>query len=312
MAATVIKGRYTCLCTACGKWIRGGDLVEYDPARKGVRHPPGECATAYPSLPPGTLTRSTDPVEQWAEIERLGRLLEAQAWTVARTMPDVPHEWSLRPKRRKQYPCRWTSEEEFDSVLLGIRRWGLRRKWRTTTFTKLDINDRYYWTCAPLQAPPQNTDLINRAVRATYEPPPLPYLSDPDPVTLPVSCVGRTVLDIGGGAPAAWREAASYLAIGAQADVARVQAAGVPHAGTLDTLLGSFVPRDPWRFDVVLALSGVAERLTEAEVVRLPLLAAPGGVVVAMFRRDAPLPESLAWSEVVAAGPWWMTVMRLT
>jgi hypothetical protein len=222
-------------------------------------------------------------------------------------MADIPHEWSLSPAQAKGKPTHWASDAEFASVVLGIRRYGVQRKFRSTKFTKLDVNDRYYWTCSPLLAPPEICGLINRAVRNDYEPPRIPYVTDVRHVAWAMEdivTVGKSVLDIGATYPEARETAASYTAIGATADLTRVDGEGI------DTDLYGFVPRVPWRFDVVLALSGAVDALSPSELWRLPSLVAPGGVVVAMTA-DRQSPPMLTWSEVVDMGTHLRLVMRM-
>jgi hypothetical protein len=84
-----------------------------------------------------------------------GRAFIASApWRFAKTMPDIPHEYTVRG----QIP-----EDEFNAFVLLIRRSGYKRRFGKTTYTYLNIDGHRYWTMgAPLGA----TTIINRALLA--------------------------------------------------------------------------------------------------------------------------------------------------
>ncbi len=81
-----------------------------------------------------------------------GRAFVARApWRFAETMPDIPHEYTVRGQ---------TPDEEFNAFVLLIRRDGYKRRFGNSTYTYLNIDGHRYWTMgAPLEA----TTIINRA-----------------------------------------------------------------------------------------------------------------------------------------------------
>jgi hypothetical protein len=81
-----------------------------------------------------------------------GRAFVASApWRFAKTMPDIPHEYTVRGE---------TPDDEFTAFVLLIRRFGYKRRFGMTTYTYLNIDGQRYWTMgAPLRA----TTIINRA-----------------------------------------------------------------------------------------------------------------------------------------------------
>lgn len=83
-------------------------------------------------------------------FEGVGRALESHRWIYARTMPDNPHEYTLR---------RDWQEDEFLIVVQYIREHGYQTRYQGRLYTQLDVNDHYYWT---MGAPLEKTVLINR------------------------------------------------------------------------------------------------------------------------------------------------------
>ena len=73
-----------------------------------------------------------------AEIAVVGQLLDAAEWTFAKTMPDIPHSYTLKRQ--------WADGAAFTRVVQGIRQLGTRRRWRTMSNIKLDVNQFYYWS----------------------------------------------------------------------------------------------------------------------------------------------------------------------
>jgi hypothetical protein len=76
----------------------------------------------------------------------------ASRWTFAKSMPEMPHEYTHR---------RWARDERlFEQAVLFIREHGYKQKFRGTTYTYYDLGGYQYWTQgSPLAA----TILINRA-----------------------------------------------------------------------------------------------------------------------------------------------------
>ncbi len=225
-----------------------------------------------------------------AEFDAAARSLLAHNWVFAKTMPENPHEYTLRRA--------WDSEE-FDRAVLAIRAHGYRAKFKGRSYTQLDVNDHYYWTMgAPLPA----TILINRKRRlpATH---PAPYdvaaprydavFATPQARQEEEALFARlgdlsamSVLDVGCGTGLVLDRAtpARYLGIDPSAAMLERLHAKHPVSNAVRTLyapLRALYATD--RYDLVTALFGAASYLCDAELARIPALLAPGGRAVLMF-----------------------------
>jgi hypothetical protein len=94
-------------------------------------------------------------------MDELREFVRTSPWKFARTMPQIPHEYTLRAKA--------PDEKLFERVVLYIRQVGYKALFGSVTYTYLDIDDWKYWTMgAPLGPtgeydPNIHTSLINRA-----------------------------------------------------------------------------------------------------------------------------------------------------
>lgn len=230
------------------------------------------------------------PPSQVNEFETVGALLEAHDWIFAKTMPDNPHEYTLRK--------RWEDQAAFDRAVLGIRLLGYQTKFRGRSYTQLDVNDHYYWT---MGAPVPATILINRKKRQP-DTHPAPYdvaAGSYDAVFTSPECAREnadlfarigdlshaSVLDVGCGTGLLLDYATPqrYLGIdpsSAMLDQLRAKHPEAAHVGTRYTTLGALVGG---RYDRVVALYGAASYLTDAELARVPHLLNPGGRAFLMF-----------------------------
>ena len=88
--------------------------------------------------------------------EEVADALEAADWIYAKTMPQWPHEYTLRRA--------WTQPLPFEAVVQFIYDNGYRELFEPTgnTFVRLNVGPRKYW---PMNAPAAETILINRALR---------------------------------------------------------------------------------------------------------------------------------------------------
>jgi hypothetical protein len=93
--------------------------------------------------------------------EDIRRFIEASEWTFAKTMPAIPHWYTLRRKA--------TQEGHFAAFVQEIRFRGVVRQFGSKSFTYLDIDGWTYWT---MGAPVDETILINRARLPGNETPP--------------------------------------------------------------------------------------------------------------------------------------------
>jgi hypothetical protein len=284
--AKPMKARFPSKCKRCGLWILHNELIDWTRGSAATHLTLEQCEQALPSV-----ILPSDPIlgsERWERLERVGRLLEAHPYRFAKTMPDVPHCYTLRKE--------WSADTHaFSRVVTDIHLLGEKRTWYGSKYDYLDVNEYFYWSMEPRTAPPEATTLINRALRKDY-----PEQNPPEPtwfaqapmcvlamlVTAQVgSLVGLDVLDIGCTWPGGAEGARSYLGLGSPGDVHRV-AAEHPHVPTLCARVAYFLPREQVRFDVVLALCGAGSHLTPAELERLPQLVAPQGVAALMFGTD--------------------------
>jgi hypothetical protein len=85
-------------------------------------------------------------------MDELREFVRTSPWTFARTMPEIPHEYTLR----KNAP----DAKLFERVVLHIRQAGYKGTFASATYTYLDIDGWKYWT---MGAPLEDTTLINRA-----------------------------------------------------------------------------------------------------------------------------------------------------
>lgn len=266
-------------CSICEKWILHGEQMWTNP----TRHLNEEaCAAGLPSV-----EYPSEPVvglERWPRLERVGALLEAHRYVFARTMPKVPHCYTVKRN--------WQDAAAFREVVCELHALGEARAWHRQQYDYLDVNQHYYWSVEDRDAPPEATTLINRAVRADYFEPEPPFFAVPDPGIAELLSLygyeshltGSSVLDVGALAYDGFKMATPYLAIGAAGDLARLP----DSVDQIETRVRWFVPpatrRGPRRFDVVLC--GAASQLTNDELERLPTLVAPLGRVVCLFSAE--------------------------
>lgn len=96
-----------------------------------------------------------------AERRRVQSLLESSQWTFAKTMPNNPHWYTLRKN--------WASDDEFREVVLFIRAHGYTQRFKSRSYTLLNLGQYKYWTMGDPIEPGssltdgrRNTILINR------------------------------------------------------------------------------------------------------------------------------------------------------
>lgn len=80
------------------------------------------------------------------------RFIETHEWTFAKTMPQFPHEYTLRRRA--------TSDDAFKEFVLHVRQAGTPRQFNGRTYVYLDVDGHTYWT---MGSPLSDTILINRA-----------------------------------------------------------------------------------------------------------------------------------------------------
>ena len=90
-----------------------------------------------------------DQPSGWTEAE-FSRFVASHTWIFARTMPQNPHEYTLR---------RDTDSATFDAAVRFIREHGEREIYWGKPYKTLYLGDHKFWT---MGAPLEETILINR------------------------------------------------------------------------------------------------------------------------------------------------------
>ena len=96
-------------------------------------------------------------------MDELRSFVQESTWKFAKSMPQTPHEYSLRRNAK--------DEVLFERVVIHIRQVGYQQKWGRATYTYLDIDGWQYWT---MGSPLDQTILINRARLRREESPTVP------------------------------------------------------------------------------------------------------------------------------------------
>lgn len=86
-------------------------------------------------------------------VTRFRAFVRRHRWIFARTMPDNPHEYTLRES---------TSDEIFEAAVRFIRDHGQPELYYGKEYTVYFCDDHKYWT---MGAPVEQTILINRKLR---------------------------------------------------------------------------------------------------------------------------------------------------
>ncbi len=84
--------------------------------------------------------------------DEVRKFIDDQEWVFAKTMPQIPHWYTLKRKAR--------SEDDFAAFVQEIRLRGVVRPFGRRTFTYFDFEGWTYWT---MGEPVADTTLINRA-----------------------------------------------------------------------------------------------------------------------------------------------------
>lgn len=92
-------------------------------------------------------------------FEQVSELLQAHPFRFAKTMPLIPHYYTLRKE--------WKDPMQFEAVVQAIRDLGYEGKFGNAKYKYLDVDGWHYWT---MGAPVGATILINRAegIRGEY------------------------------------------------------------------------------------------------------------------------------------------------
>ena len=85
-------------------------------------------------------------------LEWFGTTMKTKEFTLAKTMPKYPHEYTLRRT--------WESVEDFERCCTIIKEFGYNEPFYGHPFMKLAVDGWKYWT---MGSPLHETILINRA-----------------------------------------------------------------------------------------------------------------------------------------------------
>ena len=219
-----------------------------------------------------------------------GNRLVRAAYKFAKTMPDNPHWYTVRDS--------WDDEEAFVSTAITCQTYGTKTFWWGQPYMQLPLNGYFFWTTGgepgKERYPVLEETIINRK-RQTYA---TPYdelaasydeirdLSDEEINDVRAFLKGRvteeaTILDVGCGTGLFLEMfpvlPAQYFGIDKSAEMLRLLAA--KHAEfvsrTLVCALEDFYP--PKRYDLVVALFGSGQSITQKGLMKIQRLTAPGG-----------------------------------
>ncbi len=91
--------------------------------------------------------------------EEVAQAIKEHAWIYAKTMPQNPHEYTLRKQ--------WGDDALFDAVVTHIREHGYETVYQGRKYIQLDVGEFFYWT---MGSPLKDTILINRKRLTGYTP----------------------------------------------------------------------------------------------------------------------------------------------
>jgi len=234
--------------------------------------------------------------------------LLAREWTFAKTMPQNPHEYTLRKK--------WSGNMPFETVAQFIRDHGYVMRFGRSDYRCLDINGLRYWT---MGAPLPQTTLINRASNASREHPcdqiasaydglhrsPCALLEDAEVIERIGYAGEQTVLDIGCGTGLFLDHhqcPSGYLGIDPSAGMLAEMRRKHPRARTMQTPFESFWSHA--RFDLIIGLFGAPSYVSADALQRVPDLLAPGGRYFLMFYDQGYVPVTHQRSGVFVPFEW--------
>ena len=87
-------------------------------------------------------------------LDELRTFIAESTWTFAKTMPEIPHEYTLLKNAR--------SETTFKRVVRAILIAGYDEFFYATRYRYVDVDGWQYWVCVSLETEHKST-LINRA-----------------------------------------------------------------------------------------------------------------------------------------------------
>ena len=240
-------------------------------------------------------------LNRYLEFGAVAADLLAQQWIFAKTMPENPHEYTLRKN--------WPDDSRFIRAVEHIRAYGYKAWFKGRPYIQLDVDDHFYWT---MGAPLGSTILINRkrkADPAAYDPIAPVYDSlftddaSQEENREVMSWLGDvsdlSILDVGCGTGLMLDYLHPHDYTGIDPSRAMLSHLVTRHpdraADVICTPLASY---SGGRFDLVAALFGTASYLSREELERVPTLLEPGGRYLLMFYGPDYLPVTYTRSGV--------------
>ncbi len=239
-------------------------------------------------------------------FHKFGRMLEANSWVFAKTMPENPHYYTLRKH--------WEYDSEFWHCVEYANRNGYGQNYKGRKYTIIDVNDHFYWTMSNSFT---ETILINRKVHDTSH----PYdaiaesykemFANPEYVHEERNIFSKYcniapyahVLEIGSGTGNLYQYLSDeyynfeYQGIDASSEMVRVAnetVVGLHTKPFMHCRLQGFVPPAydgiEQRYDLITAMFGVPNYLSKVEIHRIPYLLYQGGEAVLMFYKPDYVP----------------------
>lgn len=106
------------------------------------------------ATPPKPPNPGTSPIITLSD-NQLRAFVARSLWIYAKTMPQHPHEYTLR-----KHAVQRDLEEIFEKFVMHIRHHGYKERFERATYVRLNLDEWKYWT---MGAPLKSTILINRA-----------------------------------------------------------------------------------------------------------------------------------------------------
>ena len=156
----VMAAKWAGRCKRCGGSLVPGSQIEWTKGEGAQHLTADECLASKLAPPPVLSLRGPQP-ERPEDRERIEQLLAAHPWRVAKTMPKIPHEYTLR--------LLWANDEDFIWAVEYIRRVGYEARFGGRVFVYYDIAEHQYFPCDGVTRGPLEdrgtVSLINRAVK---------------------------------------------------------------------------------------------------------------------------------------------------
>lgn len=227
------------------------------------------------------------PCSASLSLDDIRRHFAEHDWRFAKTMPQVPHWYTLRKN--------WKGPADFEAVVQYIRERGYKMRWGRYNHTYLDIDGWRYWT---MGAPLPETILINReeikdsspydAIAPMYDTVHQSVEARIEDIRLmrAVAYRGGSVLDIGCGTGLFLDHVQPDAYVGIDPSAGMLHLLSQKHAG-VDVRKSTFEEfKTTQRFDLVIGLYGAPSYVAAEALKRIPGMLTNQGRYFLMFYRD--------------------------